>query len=140
MGFLSEIEEKRSKKGNTMKIAHLLGTSRFDVIFMNDMLQSEFESSVVRIKVQFKDGTFFGRQIEYLPNKIEPYYLVLDTREKTMFVTSVMKNRTDGILPVTIEFHFNKNLEPILPKVATFALDIQTIKNIGAKKIKYLRL
>lgn len=140
MGFLSEIEEKRSKKGNIMKIAHLLGTSRFDVIFMNDVLRPEFENTVVRIKGQFKDGTFFGRQIEYLPNKIEPYYLVLDTKEKTIFVTSVMEKHIEGILPVTIEFHFNKNLEPILPKVSTFTLDLQTIKNIGAKKIKYLRL
>lgn len=140
MGFLSGTEEKLSKKGNHMQIAHLLGTSQqFDVLFMNQEVKEDYHNTVVRIQGQFKEGTFFGRSIELLPNKIETYYLILDTQEKNLYATSIMKNRTSGLIPLTVEFHFNKNLEPMLPKVSTFHVDIQTIKKLNARKIQYMR-
>lgn len=140
MGFLSGIEEKLSKKGNQMQIAHLLGRGQqFDVLFMNREVKEIFDNTVVRIKGQYKDGSFFGRGIEQLPNKIEPYYLVLDTKEKSQQATSVMRWREDGLIPLTIEFHFNKYLEPMIPKIATFHVDLETIKKLKARKIQYMR-
>ncbi len=140
MGFLSGIEEKLSKKGNHMQIAHLLGHGqRFDVLFMNREVKDIFNNTVVRIKGQYKDGSFFGRSLERLPNKIEPYYLVLDTKEKSQQATSIMKWREDGLIPLTIEFHFNKYLEPMIPKIATFHVDLETIKKLKARKIQYMR-
>ena len=43
-----------------MQIAHLLGRGQqFDVLFMNREVKEIFDNTVVRIKGQYKDGSFF---------------------------------------------------------------------------------
>lgn len=139
MGFLSGIEEKTSKKGNSMKIATLICRGQqFKVIFMNYEI-SEFDNMVVRIKGKYEDGCFFGSSIEHLQNEISSYYLILNTKEKTQQATTIMKERKSGLIPLTVEFHFNKDLQPIIPKVATYQVDLQTIKQLKARKIQYIR-
>lgn len=139
MGFLSAIEEKISKNGKQMQIGHLIGRGQqFDVIFMNHEAKDYFENSIVRIKGQYKNGSFFGKKIEQLPSKISPYYIILDTEEKNKGVTRIMENRSSGYIPLTIEFHYNKYLQPIIPRIVTFYVDMDTIKKLNAKKIQYI--
>ena len=100
---------------------------------------SEFDNMVVRIKGKYEDGCFFGSSIEHLQNEISSYYLILNTKEKTQQATTIMKERKSGLIPLTVEFHFNKDLQPIILKVATYQVDLQTIKQLKARKIQYIR-
>lgn len=111
MGYISQAEEKTSKKGNKMTFLTLISKSGIGkVLFMRQDL-AQYINRVVKIKGTFENGTFFGKEI-YLQQPIETgYFMILDTVEKTKAATEIMKKKEEGnqALRLRILFYYGKN-------------------------------
>lgn len=143
MGFVSDIADRVSKKGNPILIVELQGKSgKTNVFFMNQsreryMRQSaRFMNQVVRIDGSCRGDTVFANQMEILHAKKEPYYYLCDTPEKIEFASQVMaqRNKKDGYIPLTIMFYLNSTGEVMnTPKIKTFLVDDSVITKLKAK-------
>ena len=136
MGYLESEEMKNSQNGKLMHLLHIVGKrSTIKVIFMGSRSYREYVGEVVQINGQFHDDTFWGRNIEYLSPQVSPYYLDLDTPEKTAFATSVMKDRENGLIPLVIIFHYNKKMEMIPPFTGRYMVTMETVRQLKAIRV-----
>lgn len=133
MGYLESEERKESKSGKLMYLLHIVGKKKsIKVIFMGSRSRREYIGNVVQVSGQFRDNTFWGKNIEVLSSQVSPYYLDLDTPEKTAFATSVMEGREDGMIPLVIIFHYNRKMEMIPPFAAEFMVTMETARRLKA--------
>ena len=133
MGYLESEEMKKSRNGKLMHLLHIVGKRRtINVVFMGSRSYREYVGSVVQVSGQFQDDTFWGKNIEVLSSQVSPYYLNLDTPEKTVFATSVMEGREDGMIPLVIIFHYNRKMEMIPPFAAEFMVTMETARRLKA--------
>ena len=142
MGLVTAIEERKSAKGNDMIKVTLLGkTGPLEVLFMNQAYlhhkQSiqKYVSRIVKISGRVHDNTFFASTIHLLPPKLDGYYLVLDTLEKTKRAAELMSERKEGIYRLTVEFHFDKNGRKIPLTVASYSVSEDLLLALHAVKI-----
>lgn len=135
MGYLESEEVKTSQKGKVMHILHIIGKKQtIDVCIMGDHNYAAFVGKVVQIKGQYRNNTFWGKEIEFLPPSVSPYYLNLDTAEKTASAAAIMNKRTEGMIPLVVLFHYNKNMQKIPVRTKKFMVTLETIKQVGASK------
>lgn len=135
MGYLESEEVKTTRNGNVMHILHLIGRKQtIDVCIMAKHDCAAYIGSIVQISGQYKNQTFWGKEIEYLPPSVSPYYLNLDTAEKTASATAIMNKRTEGMIPLVVLFHYNKSMEKIPVRTKKFMVTLETIKQVGASK------
>lgn len=118
-----------------MYLLHIVGKKKsIKVIFMGSRSRREYIGNVVQVSGQFRDNTFWGKNIEVLSSQVSPYYLNLDTPEKTAFATSVMGDRENGLIPLVIIFHYNKNMEKIPPFAAKFMVTMETARRLKSTR------
>ena len=142
MGLVVGIEEKKSAKGNDMIVIRLLGKSEsFDVIVMNQAYQrykkniSRFMSKVIKVSGRVQDTAFFVNLIRLLPSKLDGYYLVLDSLDKTKQVTRIMRERETGPYRLTIEFHYDSHGNEMPLTVATYSVTEELLHEVMARKV-----
>lgn len=136
MGYISQAEEKISKKGNKMTFLTLISKSGIGkVLFMRQDL-SMYVNRVVKIKGTFEKGTFFGKEI-FLQQPVETgHFIILDTVEKTRAVSEIMKNRNseEQELRLRILFYYGKDeIRLEKPTVREFRVSQETIFKIYKK-------
>ena len=142
MGLVTNIEEKKSSKGNDMiKVALLGKTGSLGVLFMNQSYQNykqtihSYLSKVVKIQGRVQEGTFFANTIRLLPAELDGYYLILDTLEKTKYTSEIMREREKGDYQLTVEFHYDKNGNKIPLTVATYSVTEDLLKKLRVSKL-----
>lgn len=136
MGLVSSMEEKISKKGKQMTVLNLIGKSGvLTVLFMKKDMDERYLNQVVRIKGSYNNGAFFAHTMDYLPEKVIPYFLRLTTVEDTKYAMEIMKKRESGMLSLIVEFHYNANMTKIKPIIKKFYVNWDTILKLHAKKI-----
>lgn len=124
-----------------IKVTLLGKTGPMEVLFMNKSYlhhkQSiqKYLSRIVKISGRAHDNTFFASTVRLLPPKLDGYYLVLDTLEKTKKTAELMRERKEGIYRLTVEFHFDKNGQRIPLTVASYSVSEDLLSALHAVKI-----
>ena len=146
LGYVTEYEEKVSKKGNQMLIVHIQGKggSR-DVLFVNDGCaryrgqMGYLEHQVVKVQGTNTDGTIFGNWMERLPPVRKTYGYVCQSKESYRLLAEVLSSDREGGTEILDVFTFWKGPadtpvpEPC-PLMVRKKVHPETLVKLGLKK------
>lgn len=134
MGYAGSSDNAISKTGMHYQKLKLMGKQgQLNVLYFGDAELKELTGKVVRVIGKISGQSFIAETVEYLPPSVSPYYLKLDSTEKTRKASMIMKNRETGSIPLVVEFHYNKEMKRIPVYVSEFYVTWDTIKSLKAK-------
>jgi DNA polymerase-3 subunit alpha len=101
MGFVTGIKRTQSKAGNELMIISLQTKVKECTVLCTGSLCEKYTDDfllyrVVKITVSIKGETFFVKEIHLLKAKIDDYYALIDTKEKTLLLRSILEKEADN--------------------------------------------
>lgn len=134
MGYVVTTENAVSKSGNYYHTLKLIGKqSSISALYFGDTDLKRLIGKVIRLTGKMSGQTFVAESIDNLPPSVSPYYIKLDSADKTRKATEVMANRKKGAIPMIVEFHYNKDMKKMPVYVSEFYVTWDIIKALEAK-------
>ena len=101
MGFVTGVKRTKSKAGNELMIISLQTKNGECSVLCTGNLCEKYTDDfilyrVVKINISIRGDTYFVQELHLLKAKIDNYYAILDTKDKTMLVRTILNKEVSN--------------------------------------------